>query len=115
MTNLSQDELSAGISRTALAKINRNGKAHTSLGEHLAARAESGVLTPERLCVIDTYDHCFDIVNLDGWRFRIRDLRRSDTKLIQVELCLDRPELELLGDKIRQILKESPAPKTVKR
>ena len=114
MSNLSQEEITAGISRAAIAKIQRNGKPPATLAEHLAARAETGVTSVERLYIVDTYDRAFDIVNLDGFRFRIRDLRRQDSAIYCVELAIDRPELERLIQQATKMLQDSPAPKSLK-
>ena len=114
MPELTQEECHAGISRAAIARIRRNGQSQMSLGEHLAVRKETGVLGPDREYVLDTYNRSLDVVNLDGFRFKIRDLRRNDKDLNQVELCLDRPELERLVEVIAKMLRDSPEPKSMK-
>jgi hypothetical protein len=74
-----------------------------SLAEHLAKAKESAITTPQKIAVLDTWDRSLDILNIDGWSFRIRDTHHLHK--IQVdEIALDRVALEMLGKRISEAL-----------
>ena len=116
MSELSAREVNAGISRRALeTKLNTNGRKPAvtdlpagdpgSLAEHLAAKLHYRIESPEKTAVLDTWDRSLDILNLDGWNFRIRDTRHIGRISVDLIEC-DRITLEALARKIHQVLAE---------
>jgi len=122
MSDLSVEELNAHISRRALETLNpprarRRPPVSTlvdipapppapgSLEEHLAAAKANRIENPEKTRVLDECYRQLDILNLDGWNFRIRDthhLNRAGVHVDQLEL--NRVVLETLGRKIQEVI-----------
>lgn len=139
MSNLSEQELTAGISRRALdtmrhsdngrkppARTRRREPAPTppppapespttegfvtpsepgTLGEHLAAQKYFGIEQPEKLSILNTWDRSLDLLNIDGWHFKLRDTSHSRGVHVS-EISIDRPQLEMLAQRIHQALAE---------
>lgn len=123
MSELSVREVNAGISRRAIDTLQSsfNGRKPAakpkvpkvveppgesgSLEQHLAAAKKYRIEAPEKISVVDIWDRQLDVLNIDGWNFRIRDVHH--TGRLQVDtISLDRVELEALGNRIRRILGE---------
>src|SRR5580704_17885386 len=112
MSNLSQSEVTAGISRKALETLQRrNG--HEKTTKVVIPANGPGVRTdppvPERVSVLQTWCHDLDLVNIDGWNFQVRDTQHlSGHNPIAIYLHLNRAELEMLEKRIHQVLAETP-------
>lgn len=114
MSELTPQELTAGVSRRALATYQRRNSSNghgsplaksETLNDHLAARA---IGEPEKVPVIDLWDRNLDIINLSGWHFAIRETQHTNNAVHVVEMFLRRPELEILAQRISQVLSEKP-------
>jgi hypothetical protein len=132
MSELSPREVEAGISRRALETLrhprrNNRKPVHSttslvdipgtlikpevppapepgSLAEHLAAAKQNRIPSPQKTAVIDRWDRALDLLNIDGWNFRIRDTHHMHKVQVD-EIALDRIELEALGRRIFEVLK----------
>ncbi|MGH9501687.1 MAG: hypothetical protein ACRD20_02425 [Terriglobales bacterium] len=128
MSNLTQQECSAGISRKALQTVlsSTNGKKgnHDRVlpvhpGQQKATKVaiptedSPGVRNappiPERTSVIETWNSNLDILNVNGWNFVIRETVHVADRPQGTYLYLSRIELEVLGRKINQVLAETPS------
>ncbi len=122
MSQLSEQECTAGISRRALETFRSNGRKPPardaklaprapepgSVAEHLAAGKKYRIESPEKTAVIDRWDRALDLLNLDGWNFRIRDTHHYRSVEVD-QIALDRVELEMLGRRIAEVLATVPA------
>jgi hypothetical protein len=109
MSDLSSQEVTAGISRKAIASFQRNSKnGHktTTLEDHLAGKA---IGTPEKTAIVDTWNRNLDLINVSGWNFGIRETEHSHAGVRVVELFFTRPELQMLAERILKVLSDSPA------
>lgn len=113
MSHLSQAEATAGISRNAIAAIQRrnghskNGATAISSGENNSYQKPHPAPPPELTQVLRTWCRALDIINIDGWHFRIRDTVHLGDRPNCDVLTLTRTDLEALGNSIKRVLEES--------
>jgi hypothetical protein len=117
MSHLSQAEATAGISRSAIAAIRgRNG--HRKNGADKLAESNSSDTSdtsqkphpappPELTQVLRTWCRALDIVNIDGWHFKIRDTVHLSDVPHSSTLQLDRPAMDALLSALTRVLQES--------
>jgi hypothetical protein len=107
MSQLSEQECAAGISRRAISSFQRkpnNGHRPiepNTLEEHLAGKA---IGSPEKTPVIDTWNRNLDLINMSGWHFGLRETDHSSNGVRVVEMFFTRPELEMLAERIKRVL-----------
>ena len=120
MSNLSQQEVTAGISRKAMATIrnghgaHRNGHKSSSVATNVAIPISppppvAGRATvPEKTPVIDQWNRNIDLLNINGWTFHLRETLHIGTAVHATEIQFTRPELGTLMRRIERVLEETP-------
>lgn len=117
MSELSTAECAAGISRSALATFNaRNGNGNHRRRPHVPDAPQPATSVPDTKAPVPELTHILlsherqlDLINVNGWEFR---LRKTAWHLGQVDntiLYFTRPELERMHEVVGRILEETPA------
>jgi len=111
MTQLSQAECTAGISRAALQTINnRNG--HRRRQPHVPDAPQPSTSAPdpvpELTHILLSHERQLDLINVNGFRFQLRRTAYQLNQVSAVTIHFTRPELERMHQVIGRILEETP-------
>lgn len=117
MSQLSTAECTAGISRSALATLTgRNGNGHRARRPHmpdapqpLTSVDEKKAPVPELTHILLSHERQLDLINVDGWNFRLRKTFWQLNDVSNTVMYFTRPELERMHTIVGRILEETPA------
>lgn len=111
MSQLSPEECQAGISRSALATIaGRNGhrrQKHVPDAPQPATSVNNKAPVPELTHILLSHERQLDLINVDGWNFRLRKTFWQMNEVDNTVIYFTRPELEKLQATITQVLEKA--------